>query len=81
MVQAMIKIDERTNRLLNIIKAKYALKDKSEAIEIMASQYEEKILEKSLKPEYAEKLKNIDKKSKFKSYSTVSGLRKGIETT
>ena len=41
MVKAIININENTNRLLNILKAKYGLKDKSEAIEKMAEEYEE----------------------------------------
>ena len=35
MVQAMINIDEEANSVLNIIKAKYGLKDKSEAINLV----------------------------------------------
>jgi hypothetical protein len=59
MVQAIINIEEHTNRILNIIKAKYGLKDKSAAIDLMATQYEEEILEPELKPEYVEKAKKI----------------------
>jgi hypothetical protein len=59
MVQAIINIDEHTNRILNIIKAKYGLKDKSSAIDLMAAQYEEEILEPELKPEYVEKSRKI----------------------
>ena len=59
MVQAAIKISEHTNHILNIIKAKYDLKNKSEAINIMAQQYEEEILEPKLRPEYIEKAKKI----------------------
>ena len=59
MVQAIINIDEYTNRILNIVKAKYGLKDKSSAIEFMAMQYEEEILEPELRPEYIEKAKKI----------------------
>ncbi|NHI95060.1 MAG: DUF2683 domain-containing protein [Candidatus Lokiarchaeota archaeon] len=59
MVQAIINIEEHTNRILNIIKAKYGLKDKSAAIDLMATQYEEEILEPELKPEYIEKAKKI----------------------
>ena len=59
MVQAIINIEEHTNRILNIIKAKYGLKDKSSAIDLMATQYEEEILEPELKPEYVEKAKKI----------------------
>ncbi|MDF1557524.1 MAG: DUF2683 family protein [ANME-2 cluster archaeon] len=59
MVQAIINIEEHTNRILNIIKAKYGLKDKSSAIDLMATQYEEEILEPELKPEYVEKARKI----------------------
>ena len=59
MVQAFINIDDHTNRILNILKAKYGLKDKSSAIELMATQYEEEILEPELRPEYVDKVKKI----------------------
>ena len=50
MVQAMININEETNRVLNIIKAKYGLKDKSEAINLIVSEYEQEFLEPELSP-------------------------------
>ena len=59
MVQAIINIEEHTNRILNIIKAKYGLKDKSSAIDFMATEYEEEILEPELRPEYVEKATKI----------------------
>ena len=49
MVQAIINIDEHTNRILNMIKAKYGLKDKSQAINVMAVEYENEILEPKLR--------------------------------
>ena len=61
MVQAIINIDERANRVLNIVKAKYGLRDKSQAIETMAKQYEEKVLEPELRPEFKAKLSKITK--------------------
>jgi hypothetical protein len=79
MVKAIININENTNRLLNIIKAKYGLKDKSEAIERMAEEYEEEILEPELRPEYIEKIKKLEKRGKFKKYSSVKELRDEIE--
>ncbi|MBU3902292.1 MAG: DUF2683 family protein, partial [Candidatus Thermoplasmatota archaeon] len=45
MVQAVINISEHTNRILNILKAKYGLRNKSESIDLMAEQYKEDILE------------------------------------
>ena len=61
MVQAIINIEEHTNRVLNIVKAKFGLKDKSQAINLMAEKYEEEILEPSLRPEYKTKLAKIIK--------------------
>lgn len=61
MVQAIINITDHTNRILNIIKAKHDLRDKSEAINIMAAEYEEEIMEPQLRPEYVEKAKKIMK--------------------
>jgi hypothetical protein len=75
MVQAIVDIDERTNRVLNIIKAKFGLKDKSEAIDRMAEQYEEMILEPELKPEYVAKAKRI-MKQKPVYIGTAKDLRK-----
>ncbi|QLJ53482.1 MAG: hypothetical protein Sv326_1307 [Candidatus Fermentimicrarchaeum limneticum] len=64
MVQAVIDISEHANRVLAVVKAKHGLNDKSQAIELMAMEYEEKVLEPALRPEYAEKLKKI-RKGKF----------------
>lgn len=60
MVQAVVKINERANRVLNIVKAKYGLRTKSEAINIVAERYESQLLEPELKPEYIKKLKKIE---------------------
>ena len=78
MVQAMINISENANQILNIVKAKFGLKDKSEAIDMMANQYEEEILEPELKPEFVKKVLSI-KKTKGKTYKNLAELRKEIE--
>ena len=75
MVQAIIKISERTNRVLNIVKAKYGLKDKSEAINAMAEEYENNIMEPELRPEYVEKLNKI-RQGKYVKFNSVEELRK-----
>ena len=77
MVQAIIDIEDNTNRVLNIVKAKFGLKDKSEAINIMAKQYEESILEPELRPEYIEKAKKIMRQKKI-HVGTVANLRKRL---
>jgi len=78
MVQAIINIEDETNRVLNMVKAKFGLKDKSEAINVMAGQYEQELLEPQLRPEYVEKLKGI-KKEKGIRFKSVNELRKHIE--
>jgi hypothetical protein len=61
MVQAVINIDENTNRVLNIVKAKFGLRDKSEAINIVVNEYEQLSLEPELRPEYKTKIAKIVK--------------------
>ena len=78
MVQAIINISEESNRVLNIIKAKYSLRDKSQAIEVMAKQYEDEILEPELRPEYLQKAEKI-KQEKTVRIGDVKQLRKLYE--
>lgn len=78
MVQAIIDIEDHTNRILNIVKAKYGLKDKSQAINLITEQYEDQILEPELKPEYIQKLQKI-KQEKGIRFNSVDALRKSIE--
>ena len=78
MVQAMIDIEDQTNRILNIVKAKFGLKDKSQAINMIAKQYEQELLEPQLKPEYMQKLQSI-KKQKGIRFKSVKELRDHIE--
>ena len=59
MVKALVTISEQANRMLNVIKAEYDLKDKSEAIDVMAKEYEELVFEPKVKPAYLRKLKKI----------------------
>lgn len=78
MVKAIIDVDDETNHVLNIIKAKYALKDKSQAIQVMAEQYEMVILEPELRPEFVERLKRIEKHKGIR-YKSIEELREKIE--
>lgn len=61
MVQAVININENVNRVLNIVKAKFGLRDKSEAINLVVSEYEQTTLEPELRHEYKNKLDKIVK--------------------
>ena len=59
MVQALITISEHTNRVLAIVKAKHALKDKGQAIEYIVRKYAADEDEPDLRPEFIEKMKKI----------------------
>ena len=78
MVKALINISDETNQVLNIVKAKFGLRDKSEAINVMAMQYEEEILELQIRPEYLKKLDKI-RKGKYMRYDNVDEMIKDIE--
>ena len=77
MVNAMINISEKANQILNIVKAKYNLRDKSEAIERVALEYGEDFLEPELRPEYIEKAKKIMRQKKI-HVGTIGNLRKRL---
>ena len=66
MTQALIKLNENINRVLNIVKAKYDLKDKSETIEFIVKKYVEYENEPELKPEFIEKIKKIKKEKSIR---------------
>ncbi len=75
MVNAMINISEKANQILNIVKAKYNLRDKSEAIERVALEYGEDFLEPELRPEFIEQMKKIAKEKTVK-IGTLENFRK-----
>ena len=81
MVTAIINIDDHANQILNIVEAKYGLRDKSQAIQVMAEQYEEQVLEPQLRPEFIEKAKKIMQQKPVK-VGTIQDFRKrfGIKT-
>ncbi len=78
MVQAMVNISDNTNQILNIVKARFNLKDKSEAIEKVVLDYGEDILEPELRPEFIEKIKRIEKEKSIK-FKNINELRTLIE--
>jgi len=79
MVQAMIDISEEANHILNIIKARYNLKTKSEAISKIVVECGANIIEPELRPEYLEKLLKIEKEGYEETFSSIEQLRKKIE--
>jgi len=75
MIKNIIELEEREDRVLNIVKAKFGLKNKSEAVAVITKNYEENFLEPELRPEYLEKLNKI-RKGKYFKFNSIDDLRK-----
>ncbi|MGD6933786.1 MAG: DUF2683 family protein [Candidatus Bathyarchaeia archaeon] len=78
MVKNVIDLGERESRVINIVKAKYGLKDKSQALSVIIKRYEECELEPQLKPEFSKEIENIVKNGKFvkvKDFAEEYGLK------
>lgn len=61
MVNALINIDENTNRVLSVIRARQGLKDKGEAVEWIVEKFVEAQAEPELRPDFVEKIQEIER--------------------
>ncbi len=80
MVQAIIKLENTADRILTIVKGKYGLKNKSDAINLVINKFADNLLEPELRPEYTEELNKVSK-GKHKKFSNVNNLRKLLENS
>lgn len=78
MVQAIVNLGEYEDRLLTIVRGKFGLKNKSDAVNFVISKYGNELLEPELRPEYKAELLKTDK-GKFKKFTSIDDLRKEIE--
>ena len=60
-ISARVELNDYANRVLGIIKIKFGLKDKSEALNKFIELYGEDIMEKEATEEYAKKVIEISK--------------------
>jgi hypothetical protein len=67
MVKNVIELGERENRVINIVKAKYGLRDKSQALSVIINRFEECELEPELRPEFVKEIEETRKHGKFKN--------------
>lgn len=79
MVQAIIQLDEHTDHVLNIVKGRYNLKNKSDAVHLVVEKFEEELLEPELRPEFIEKILKIEKRGKLIHYKSLEALRRETE--
>jgi len=73
-VKATIELPERENRILNIVKGQIGFKNRDQALIFVIQEYEQS-LEPELRPEYTEKLMQIDKQKGI-SFKSIEELRK-----
>jgi len=78
MVQSIIDINEDEDRILNIVKAQYNLKNKSQAVAFIAKKYRDSFLEPELLPTFISKINEI-KKEKGIKFSSIQDLKQSIE--
>lgn len=76
MVQSIIDVNEREDRVLNIVKAQHGFKNKSQAVEFVLKIYSESFLEPELRPKYLEKLKKLEQEGNFIKFNSIEELRK-----
>ena len=78
MTQNIFEIGEKENRVLGIVKAKYGLKNKNQALNLVIEAFEQELLEPEIRPEYLEKLKRIDKEKGI-TFKNIEELKAIIE--
>jgi DNA-directed RNA polymerase subunit F len=67
MVKAIVNIDEKADKILKHLKAEYNLRDKSEAINLMAKEFTRFVrIEPEIRPEYVKELMKIHKGKRVK---------------
>lgn len=69
------QIDEYTNRVLGVIKEKFGLKDKSEALNKFAEMYGEEFVEKNIREDFIADILNIVKEHHKKYPSRKMSLK------
>ena len=73
MVQNIITISEKENRIINIVKAKHGMKNKNQAIGFIIQTYSKQFLPEALQP-----IEKPQRSSEMKQVGNVEELRKII---
>ena len=76
MPRTVVELSEHANRVVNVVKARDGLRGKSEAIEKIVEEYEEKVLDPNLRPEFVEDVQRI-RKGKFRKVRSLADVLEG----
>ena len=66
MVSMNLKVSDYASRVLGVIKEKYGLRDKSEALERFADMYGDEFVDKEVRDDYVEKILRIEAQERRK---------------
>ncbi|NYZ79777.1 DUF2683 family protein [Candidatus Micrarchaeota archaeon] len=61
MVQVVVDLTEKANKVAGIIKATYGLRSKAEAVDLIVEKCGEGLIEPGLRPEYVARVKKAQK--------------------
>lgn len=82
MVDARVSLNKYSNQVLEVVKAKYGLKDKSQALNKFIEDYGENELEREVKDSYIKKILKISEEH-YKKYgyrhTSIEELKKEVE--
>ncbi|MFA6328386.1 MAG: antitoxin [Candidatus Micrarchaeia archaeon] len=78
MTSAIVNLTEENNRFLNIIKAHFGIRNKSDAINFVVENFPKEEIELEVRPEYIRKLQKI-RKQKGKVYNSAQEMLKEFE--
>jgi hypothetical protein len=73
-----VDLSERESRIINIVKAKYGLKDRSQTLSVILKRYEECELQPQLRPQFVKEIEETLKNGKFvkvKNFAQEYGLK------
>jgi len=73
MPRTVVELSDHANRVVNVVKAKEGLRGKSDAIERIVEEYEEKILDPNLRPEFVADIQRI-RKGKFRKIRSTNEI-------
>ncbi len=73
MTSAIVNLTDENNFLLNLFKARFGLRNKSDAVNRVVAEYAKEALEPPLRPEYVRKIKRL-LKQKGKTYASLDEM-------
>lgn len=72
-------LSRELDRLVGVIKSLYGLSSKDKAVQFIIREQAEEILERELRPEFAQRILSMQKHGRFRAYKSVKQLRAAIE--